>query len=312
VASSDPSADQGPDRPGLIERGRDLVERLKAQAAALREQAEARRSRSAFVDVGLIAIEHDGRVGGGILAGAVAFRIFLFVVPFVFVLVAGFGLAADAADKSPHELAKDAGITGLLASTIKSVDDQSFSTKLTILLVGGYALIATARTLVLVLNAVHVLVWQLPRRRLARQARTTLGLLAVVLVGVVLVRLQSSLRDVSLVLYVASSLLSVAVVVVVWTWASLHVFPHPAGLLATDVLAGALFLAIGFEAMRLVTVTYVSWSFEHKSETYGAIGGSLTLLLWAYLLGRIIAASVVVNAAYWLRRHGTLEQGPIR
>jgi uncharacterized BrkB/YihY/UPF0761 family membrane protein len=306
VSSSDPR----PDEPGRIERGKAHIARVKARAVALREQAEARRSSSAFFDVGFIALEHDGLVGGGILAGAVAFRIFLFVVPFVFVLVAGFGLAADAANESPQQLAKNSGITGILASTIKTVDNQSFGTRLTIFLVGGYALIVTARTLVLVLNAVHVLVWRLPRTRLARQARATFGLLLVVVVGLILLRLESSLRELSPLLFVVDSLVSLFVLTVVWTWASLHVFPHPVGMLATDVLPGALFVAVGFEAMRVFTVTYVSWSFEHKSETYGAIGGSLTLLLWAYVLGRIIAASVVLNAAYWLRRHGTLGQLP--
>ena len=41
-----------------------------------------------MIDVVLRGAEHDARTGGGILAGAVAFRVFLFVVPFVFFLVA--------------------------------------------------------------------------------------------------------------------------------------------------------------------------------------------------------------------------------
>ena len=72
---------------------------------------------------------------------------------------------------------------------------------------------------------------------------------------------------------------------------------------------GALLVGVGFEAMRLFTIIYVSRSFESKSETYGAIGGSLALLLWAYVLGRIIIGSAVINAAYWQHHHGPLGPG---
>jgi hypothetical protein len=73
------------------------------------------------VDVALDATGRDTAVGGGILAGAVAFRLFLFLLPFAFVLVAGFGIAADAAGREPRELAEAAGAAGLIASTIESV-----------------------------------------------------------------------------------------------------------------------------------------------------------------------------------------------
>jgi uncharacterized BrkB/YihY/UPF0761 family membrane protein len=42
---------------------------------------------------------------------------------------------------------------------------------------------------------------------------------------------------------------------------------------------------------------------EHKSETYGAIGTALTVLLWAYVFGRIMTASAMLNAAGWKKAH---------
>ncbi len=134
-----------PAKPSVVKRASAYADRQKTRAGELRKEAEARRPRSAVLDVGFMAVEHDGQVGGGILAGAVAFRIFLFVVPLVFVLVAGFGLAADASDRSPSELASSAGIAGLLATTIETVDGQSFGTRLTIFVFGGFALAARAR-----------------------------------------------------------------------------------------------------------------------------------------------------------------------
>jgi len=295
-----PGAVDGVDDEGLVKRLSAQVDRQKDRAQEILKEAESRRPRSALLDVGFTAYEHDGQVGGGILAGAIAFRIFLFVVPFVFVLVSGFGLAADASNHSPSELAASAGIVGLMASMVKTVDDQSFGTRLTIFIVGGFALIIAARTLMRVLNATFVLVWRLPRTRFRRQVRAVSGLLLIVLLGAVLVRLLAFLDAQSVIVAMAGTLLSLALIIVGWTWASLRVFPHPTQLLATDVLPGAVLVAFGVEAMRLFTIIYVSRSFEHKSQTYGAVGGSLALLLWAYVLGRIIIGSAVLNAAFWL------------
>jgi uncharacterized BrkB/YihY/UPF0761 family membrane protein len=298
-----PAGEEGTTR-SPIARSRALVARSRARAAEVRRQAEARRGESVLVDVGFLAVEHDGQVAGGVLAGAVAFRIFLFVVPFVFVVVAGFGLASHAFDKPARHLAEQAGVTGLLATSISTVDGKSLGTKLTIFLVAGFALVAGARTLVLVLNAVHVLAWRLPRTKLRRAGRAVAGLIGVVLAAGVLVHVLAVLRDRSLLALFAGSVLTVGVVTVFWTWTSLKVLPHPQGALVPDVLPGALVLAVGLELLRLFTVVYVSRAFVAKSEVYGAIGGSLALLLWAYVLGRIITASAVVNAAYWYRRHG--------
>ena len=56
---------------------------LTSEQARLQEELQARRQRSGMVDAGFLVHELDANAGGGILAGALAFRIFLFMVPFV-------------------------------------------------------------------------------------------------------------------------------------------------------------------------------------------------------------------------------------
>ncbi len=82
----------------LATRGTEAVAKAKSKAEDLRARAEASRPHSAVVDIAFGSYEHDTQVAGGILAGAVAFRIFLFIVPFVFFVVVGFGLYAEAAN----------------------------------------------------------------------------------------------------------------------------------------------------------------------------------------------------------------------
>ncbi len=94
-----------------------------------------------------------------------------------------------------------------------------------------------------------------------------------------------------------------------WLLASVKVFPHPPEADWRALLPGALLVGIGIEALHVFTVVWIAHSFERKSETYGAIGGSLALLLWAYVLGRILAAAPVLNSVMW-RRGSTLPLPP--
>ena len=53
--------------------------------------------------------------------------------------------------------------------------------------------------------------------------------------------------------------------------------------------------------LHLVTVYWIANQVEHKTDTYGAIGFALALLLWAYLFGRLITSAAVVNETLWTR-----------
>ena len=53
--------------------------------------------------------------------------------------------------------------------------------------------------------------------------------------------------------------------------------------------------------MNVVTVYWISREIASKADRYGALGVALALLLWSYLLGRLIVAATVTNAALWRR-----------
>src|SRR5580700_3957713 len=99
-------------------------QRLAVERLRLQEELNTRRQRSGMVDAGFQVQELDTRVGGGILAGALAFRLFLFMVPFVYVVFTVLAVASRALGHDPAQLAKNAGITGILASAVVKVGDQ--------------------------------------------------------------------------------------------------------------------------------------------------------------------------------------------
>jgi uncharacterized BrkB/YihY/UPF0761 family membrane protein len=79
--------------------------------------------------------------------------------------------------------------------------------------------------------------------------------------------------------------------------------PHAEGAGWRDLAPGALVVAFGVQALHFFTVLWVAHSMESKTETYGAIGAALAMLLWAFVLGRILTLSAVLNAASWHRRY---------
>ena len=224
----------------LATRGTEAVATAKSKAEDLRARVEASRPHSAVVDIAFGSYEHDTQVAGGILAGAVAFRIFLFIVPFVFFFVFAFGLYAEVVNKPVAEATDEAGIVGLLATTITNVGDQSFWSRVTLLVISGFALVSGARGLLKSLNAVHIIVWRLPRTRLQHQPRLIGGLILALLMTIVIAQLIDALREVSFPGWVLGTAGFILIPAAIWLFASLKVVPPPSrGRLARPAAWGA-------------------------------------------------------------------------
>jgi uncharacterized BrkB/YihY/UPF0761 family membrane protein len=61
-------------------------------------------------------------------------------------------------------------------------------------------------------------------------------------------------------------------------------------------------MAIGADALHVLTTYWIGHLVARKTHTYGSVGIALAVLLWVYILGRIIVASAGLNAALWYRR----------
>jgi membrane protein len=88
----------------------------------------------------------------------------------------------------------------------------------------------------------------------------------------------------------------------VWTFVQYHL-PR-ADVPWTKLIPGAILVAVGVEVLQIVTVVWFTRYIENKSETYGAIGAALAILLWAYFLGRIVVSGAMLNAALYEQEHG--------
>ena len=61
--------------------------------------------------------------------------------------------------------------------------------------------------------------------------------------------------------------------------------------------------------LHLITVFYLAKQLTSSSQLYGALGAAATLMLWAYLVARILIGATTVNRA-WATHHGSQHQTP--
>ncbi len=115
-----------PEEPETHPRGRvaAATERAKREAENARLWAEDARERSALVAFGFDYYERDRERYGGLLAGAVAFRLFLWLVPFALLLVGLLGAVTDLEDSAPDDLSGSLGLQGALAKTLSESAQQ--------------------------------------------------------------------------------------------------------------------------------------------------------------------------------------------
>jgi uncharacterized BrkB/YihY/UPF0761 family membrane protein len=277
------------------------VAHLRERAERTKAGIESRREDSASIATVFEAVERDAQSGGGVLAAAVAFRLFMFLVPYAFVIVTGFGLASTAAGQNPGDAARSAGIGGLFATAISSTSTPSLANRLIALAVGGFALALTARSLVGVLWVVHRLIWRVqPTRKPTPWAPLILVGFVTVLFG--MADLFAWIGSQSLGLRIVAFFLTMLLSAGAWFLAS-WLFPRDDCALWA-LLPGALIVGVGIGVLQILTITYVVHVVTRKSALYGAIGIALALLLWTYFAGRLLTASIAANASLWKHRMG--------
>jgi len=303
-ATGDPSAGSPHGAGGKIKAARG---RMVDEADHLRQRLEDARPRSRTIDSAFRSLAHDTESGGGVLAAAAGFRVFLFMIPFVFTIVVAADVGAGISSKSTESVAKKSGIGGLMAKAIgASASHLTGWSRLFALLAGLVYVFIAGRALLKTLRIIHGLVWHVPTRKPAKATRQVLSLIALIALSMALnvaaghIPIRVPLERLAI--------LGIYTLIPCTVWLIISLMlPHARDADWKNLLPGAVAFGVGTFAMHLFTVYYIARSMQKKSATYGAIGAALSLLLWAYVLGRIMTASAVVNASVWASSHAGAE-----
>ncbi len=295
---------------GLSERARRARVWGTGQVESAGHRLQEARETSRVVDSAVSALESETETGGGVLAAAVAFRCFLFLVPYTLVVVelASF-IFGGFSSATPHEIAHRAGVTGLIAKSLSDATMQS-AWKRMVALVGALVItLWTTRSLLRVLSIVHEFMWRMPVRASHVSVRRICAVVGGFTLFSVVLALVHRLHIGSLLGVLLYALIALVVPFVAWTALSVTM-PRPSDAPWWSVLPGSCVVAVGSCVLQLLTVYWLSWEIERKSSSYGAIGVALALLAWAYLLGRLLTASIALNSTLWRRNAARLAATP--
>jgi uncharacterized BrkB/YihY/UPF0761 family membrane protein len=278
-----------------------FVGRIAARGRETRSRVERRleqeRERRYVVALGFIIADRSRQAAAAVLAGALAFRFFLVLLPLSLVSVVGLGYLKSAGG-TPSDALKEFGIRGVIASTIDNSAKFTNPGRTAVLALGLIALVGGARTATATVRAIHALAWGIPVQRWKRNGRGALVFLGTVLVGFVLGGLATRARaDAGVGLGFGASTVVACVVAVVWVAVS-FLLPHREGVKWTAFIPGAALVGIGFAVLQAVTANWIGPKLQHASKLYGPLAVSFVILGWLYVVGRLMVAAPLLNVAF--------------
>ncbi len=257
---------------------------------------EREREQRYIVALGFLIADRSRQTAASVLAGALAFRLFLTLLPLTLVLVVGLGYLKTAGGM-PSSALKQFGIKGVLASTINHSADFSDPGRTAVLLLGIVGVISGARTTAATLRAIHALAWGMPVARWRRRGSATAVFLGGLVLGFACGGVATRVRAAAGVPlgFGATAVLAV-VIALAWLGAS-WLLPRRDDLGWRALVPGAVTVGVGFAILRLITVNWIGPKLNHDSALYGSMGVSFVVLGWLYVDGRLMVASPLLNAS---------------
>ncbi|WP_245960193.1 YhjD/YihY/BrkB family envelope integrity protein [Prauserella flavalba] len=271
--------------------GRGARPRISSTAArAMRHAFVSTASRYRWVRLTGELVRRDHEIVGTLLAAALAFRIFVWLLPCALIIAGLLGFGSSGG-RTLSELARDTGLSPLTASLLENVGKQAEQSRMLAIGVGvgslALASVALGRALDGVVNRVRPGACPRDATALVRAGRYS-----AVLLGTVAACLGGPLLR--SVLHIPMVVLSI-VMVAVFTLLGLPLLragqPGP----SSALLPGAILFGLGLEALRTAAVQFLPGKLSRASELYGTLGVAAALLVWLMLMARFIVLAHVLN-----------------
>jgi membrane protein len=287
---------------GMSARARAVRAAVEARVADASRRVDALRDENTIVDAALEAAELDRRRAGSLLAGGVAFRAFLWLLPAALLATGSLSLFHRVGGGEPATVVHEVGLVGVVASSVAGASQQSDTATALLLAIGAGFTVYFGMSLVRALRVAFVLAWDLPFGRRPALLRdgvlVSLALLAQAGSSAAASWLRGQAGVAGVLVTVAAALLGSAI----WLGVQL-LLPH-GDAPWTALIPGTVLIYVCLQLLHVATVYYFAGKIESEGHLYGSLGIAATLLLWLYVMARTIVAGGFVNAALWRRRGG--------
>jgi hypothetical protein len=246
------------------------------------------------VDLAVLLYERDRETFASVLGSAIAMRLFLFFVPVVVFCVGIANLIAGS--ERLGRLIHSANVTGSVAKQIESsLNTAGGKGSWALVITGIFGSIWAGRSLTRVLAACSAGAWRMGgvgAKATLRMAGAVTSLLFVVIVVSSLINRFRT--DSGFAVTTGSVVLAGVVYALAWfvvTWTLPRTTKDPGSL-----LPGAALFGVTMAVLQWFMQLYLPNKISRSSSTMGSIGFAVAVLGYLFFIGRIMAASFIVDA----------------
>lgn len=273
------------------------VDQFRARAEAARRRYEELAQRQPLYGIPLTCLATYAARQGMLLASAIAFRLFFWVLPVVLLGVSLLsGLGRSEVDVAVTEAT---GISGAARAEVLQALSQGGRSWWVLAIISLFGVLWTTMLLRRALVLVNAHLWgatfiRARPRQLIVSALFFIGLVAILAFGA---RAVAHLDGLFLGGFLVTLVAQAAIAGACWLavmWQLPDRRSH-----WTDLVPGAVLFGVGLALMHLVSRVYLPARFEHSSALYGSLGIAAAILVWLLLFGQLVVWSAVVNAVWF-------------
>lgn len=236
------------------------------------------------------------RLSCGTLAGDLAFRAFVWLLPFVFIAVALISLVGEGNTERTKELLNSSGIAGSVGQNIADQIHQVHKSWWIVAIIGLFGLVSSGLSLVQSLRRAHFVVWGLPPEPTRSKAKHLLGFIGTLIAAFAIANVVSRLAQAGPIVAAPLSLGLFVGYIGLWFLAS-WAFPHR-DVPLTSLLPGAVLFGIAFEILHAISAFYLPHRISTATQIYGVLGISFVVLAWLLIIGHVTVSAALLNAVW--------------
>jgi uncharacterized BrkB/YihY/UPF0761 family membrane protein len=267
------------------------TQRARAKLTAAMASAKSASEKHVALAVPLRAAERNRRVAASVLAGGLAYRLFLWLLPFGLLVGGALGfLNAGSTEKAVSK----GGIPGAISNAVGDASRSAHSNSWWLLAVGVPLLLWAGYSGAKAVQLVHSLVWDEPPQK-TKPLQGSLAFSGVLLAVGTIVALTWWVRgDWPGVL---APVLTFAPLTGLWLWVSLQLPHRDAPWKA--LLPGALLVGIGFPVLHELVLSFLVPKLEKSTSLYGGLGATTTVIFFIYLLATLVVTAPILNSSLY-------------
>jgi uncharacterized BrkB/YihY/UPF0761 family membrane protein len=287
-----------PAGPASSEADRSLADRARGTATKVVARTRRAGEHHVSIAVPLRAVERNRRVAASVLAGGIAYRLFLWLAPFAVVVGGALGLGNAA---GIEDALAQGGVPGAVVNAVGEIARAADANSWWLFLIGVPTLLWEGYAGTKALKLMHSLVWNDPPSR-TKPLQSSLAFSAVMCAFIAAVLITWWFRDHSAATQIVVFVATIAPLAGLWLAVSLRL-PHGAATWKA-LLPGAFLVAVGFQLSHGLVVYVIAPRLEGASSLSVALGSVTTLLFFMYIAGRIVVTAPILNSSLHMELRG--------